>query len=150
MPQSFAKIIVHLIFSTKDRRPIIDHTWRSELHTLLGGLVNQSGGRSVIVGGVSDHVHLLFDLGRKISIADLVRVLKSTTTPWVTRDRAVDPTFSWQQGYAAFSVSESNIASVTRYIAQQEEHHRIRTFQDELREWLKKQKMEWDERYIWD
>lgn len=150
MPQSFAKINVHLVFSTKDRRPIINASWRSELHALLGGLVNQSGGQSLIVGGVADHVHLLFDLGRRITLADLVRILKSSTTPWVRRDRALDPTFSWQAGYSAFSVSESIVPSVKRYIANQEEHHRTQTYQDEVREWLKKQRMKWDERYIWD
>ena len=107
MPQSLAKVYLHVVFSTKHRAPLLADAWRSELFTVMGGAINNLGCQSLIVGGVADHVHVLFQLGRTISIADAVGKIKSTTSLWINQRHGID--FHWQAGYAAFSVSQSDI-----------------------------------------
>lgn len=150
MPQSLAKVYLHVIFSTKNREPVLADEWRDELFHVLGGATNNLGCQSLIVGGVADHVHLLFQLGRTISIADATGKIKSTSSAWVNQTRGLAMPFQWQAGYAAFSVSQSNLEAVREYIRNQPEHHRRVSFQDELREWLRRYEIEWDERYVWD
>jgi putative transposase len=103
-----------------------------------------------MVGGVADHIHMLFQLGRTISIADGVGKIKSTSSAWVNQSRGLPRPFHWQGGYAAFSVSQSNVEAVREYIRRQPEHHAKQPFQDELREWLRRYEIEWDERHVWD
>ena len=150
MPQSLAKSYLHVIFSTKHREPILADAWREELFSVLGGAANALGCQSILVGGVADHVHLLFQLGRTISIADAVGKIKSNSSLRVNRTRGLGTHFHWQAGYAAFSVSHSLLDRLREYIRQQEEHHKKRTFQDEVRAWLTKYEAEYDERYVWD
>lgn len=150
MPQSFGAMFVHAIFSTKHREPIILDPWREELFRVLGGLVNQSGSQSLIVGGVADHVHLLFRLSRTVSVADTMLAIKKASSAWVNQRPDATGTFHWQAGYGAFSVSASNLDPVREYIRRQPEHHQKQTFQDEYREWLTRYEEEWDERYVWD
>ena len=150
MPQSLAKIYLHTIFSTKNREPVLANDWRDDLFRVLGGTTNNLGCQSIIVGGVSDHVHLLFSLGRTISLADAIGKIKSTSSAWVNQTRVMTPAFHWQAGYGAFSVSQSRIETVRNYILRQPEHHAIQSFQDEFRQWLHEYKTEWDERYVWD
>jgi len=144
MAQSLAKVYLHAVFSTKLREPILADDWREELFRVLGGAANNLGCQSLIVGGVADHVHLLFQLSRTIS------KIKSTSSLWVNQSRGLESPFHWQGGYAAFSVSQSNVEAVREYIRRQAEHHAGKTFQDELREWLRRYEIEWDERYVWD
>ena len=150
MPQSLAKVYLHVVFSTKNRAPLLAHDWRPELFQVLGGATNNLGCQSLIVGGVTDHVHLLFVLGRTIAIADAVGKIKSTSSLWVNQTCGLAAPFHWQGGYAAFSVSQSNVEAVREYIRGQPEHHRVQSFQDELREWLRRYQVEWDEQYVWD
>jgi len=150
MPQSLAKVYLHVIFSTKNREPILADPWRDELFHVLGGTANNLGCQSLAVGGVSDHVHLLFQLGRTITIADAVGKIKSTSSVWVNQTRGLPAPFHWQNGYGAFSVSQSNVEAVRDYIRRQPEHHAGQSFQDELREWLRRYEIAWDERYVWD
>jgi REP element-mobilizing transposase RayT len=150
MPQSLAKIYIHAIFSTKNREPIVRDDWRDELFRFLGGTANNLGCQSLIVGGVSDHVHMLFQLGRTIALADAIGKIKSTSSTWVNQTRGLVRPFHWQNGYAAFSVSHSNVEATRQYIQRQPEHHARQSFQDELREWLRRHDVEWDERYVWD
>jgi REP element-mobilizing transposase RayT len=150
MPQSLAKVYIHAIFSTKNRDPVLADEWREELFAVLGGTANNLGCQSLIVGGVADHAHMLFQLGRTIAIADAVGKIKSTSSAWVNQTRGLPVPFHWQGGYAAFSVSQSNVDAVREDIRKQPEHHAKQSFQDELREWLKKYEIEWDERYVWD
>jgi REP element-mobilizing transposase RayT len=150
MAQSLSKIYVHVIFSTKNREPLLADEWRDELFHVLGGASNNLGCQSLIVGGVADHVHMLFQLGRTISIANAVGTIKSTSSAWVNQTRGVGIEFHWQAGYAAFSVSQSNVEAVREYIRRQPEHHEKQTFQEEVREWLRRYEIEWDERYVWD
>jgi REP element-mobilizing transposase RayT len=150
MPQSLAKVYLHVVFSTKGREPLLADSWRDELFRVLGGAANNLGCQSLIVGGVADHVHMLFVLVRTITIADAVGRIKSASSAWINQSRRVEGHFQWQGGYSAFSVSQSNVEAVRDYIARQAEHHARQSFQDELRDWLKRYGMQWDEKYIWD
>jgi REP element-mobilizing transposase RayT len=150
MPQSLAKVYLHVNFSTKDRAPTLAADWREELFQVLGGVANNSGCRSLVVGGVVDHVHLLFQLPRTLTIADAVRDINSNSSAWVNQTKKPETAFHWQSGYGAFSVSQSAVAAVREYIDHQPEHHERQSFQDEFREWLRRYEIEWDERYVWD
>jgi putative transposase len=150
MPQSLAKVYLHAVFSTQGREPHLKDGWRDELFRVLGGATNNLGCQTLIVGGVADHVHLLFQLGRTISIADAVGKIKSTSSLWIGQTHTELSKFHWQGGYAVFSVSQSNVEAVREYIRNQLDHHLKQSFQDELREWLRRYEIEWDERYVWD
>ncbi len=151
MPQSLSAVYVHLVFSTKDRRPLLrDKTVREALHSYLGGISKQLDCAPIQIGGVEDHVHLLARFGRTITQAEWVKELKRVSNLWL-KERGRDyADFEWQGGYADFSVSQSNLEPVKQYIAGQEEHHRKIGFQDELRALLKRHEIEWDEKYVWD
>jgi REP element-mobilizing transposase RayT len=151
MPQSLSAVYIHVVFSTKDRRPEFrDTALREALHTYLGGIAKQLESAPILIGGVEDHVHLLLCLGHSISQAELVKELKRVSNVWLKEQGKVVTDFQWQNGYGAFSVSHSNLPAVRKYIAGQEEHHRKMTFQDELRLLLQKHDLTWDERYLWD
>ena len=148
MPRTYTSLLTHIIFSTKERKPQISAELRPKLHAYLWGIAKRSGASPIAVNGTSDHVHLLFGARPDTCIADLVRTLKSNSSKWMHEAHG-QKFFAWQLGYAAFSVSKSNVGIVTRYIADQEQHHRKLTFQQELIAFLKKHEIEYDERYIW-
>ncbi len=151
MPQSLSAVYLHLVFSTKDRRPFLnDPTLRSEMHAYLGGVSQQLECPPILTGGVSDHVHMLARYGRTISQADWVKELKRVSSAWIKDRNASLWSFAWQAGYGVFSVSTSNLDAVRDYVARQEEHHLKSTFQDEFRALLRKHGIEFDERYVWD
>ena len=150
MGQSLIKIYVHVVFSTKNRQPLLKDAWRDELFQVLGGTANQIGCQSLIVGGVADHVHMLFQLGKTITPADILRRCKHASSMWINETHRDHVPFHWQSGYGAFSVSQSNVDAVIEYIRGQPDHHKKESFQDELRKWFRCYKMEWDERYVWD
>jgi REP element-mobilizing transposase RayT len=151
MSQSLSKILVHVVFSTKDRRPYLnDRELRTELHAYLGGILARLDCQSLIVGGVADHVHALSTLARTRTAADVVKELKRGSTLWVKAADSSLAEFAWQGGYGAFSIGASQIATVRNYIANQEEHHRKVSFQDEFRTLLARYDVEFDERYVWD
>jgi len=151
MPQSLANILVHLVFSTKDRLPFLeDQGLREGLHRYLGGIINEQGGQSLSVGGVSDHVHILCAMSKNVSAADFVRDLKRASSGWVKQQSSGTEKFAWQAGYGIFSVGQTEIAVVQGYIANQEEHHRTQTFQEEYRAFLVKYGVPYDERYVWE
>src|SRR6476659_5250275 len=139
MPQSLAKILVHAVFSTKDRRPFLrDLAIREELHRYLGGILNNLDCQPITVGGVEDHVHLLCALSRTCPAAEMVKELKRGSSLWLKTKSPNLQDFAWQNGYGIFSVGFSQKASVCDYIAGQEEHHRKISFQDEFRLLLKR------------
>ena len=151
MPQSLSAVYLHLVFSTKDRRPFLrDKTVRDALHAYMGGVTKTLDCPPLIVGGVEDHVHLLCRFARTITQAEWVKELKRVSNGWLKEQGRDYADFEWQGGYADFSVSQSNLEPVKQYIASQEEHHRKTTFQDELRTLLRKHEIEFDERYVWD
>ncbi|HWW01982.1 MAG TPA: transposase [Candidatus Acidoferrum sp.] len=149
MPQSLSKILVHLIFSTKHREPLIGPVIRPRLHAYIVGILDNLKSPSLQTGGVADHVHILCALSRTISSAKLLEEVKKSSSKWMKDDGGV-PGFSWQAGYGAFSIGESQADDVIRYIQNQEEHHRKVTFQDEFRRFLDRYRVAYDERYVWD
>jgi REP element-mobilizing transposase RayT len=150
MPQSLSLVIVHVIFSTKERRPFLDPDTRPKLHAYLATVARNAGCEAYRVGGVADHVHLAIRLSRTITIADLVEELKTSSSKWLKTQSPALAAFSWQRGYACFSVGPADLDSLRAYIDGQEEHHKTRTFQDEFRMFLKKYGVEYDEAYVWD
>jgi REP element-mobilizing transposase RayT len=147
MPATFTSLHFHLIFSTKGREPLIAPAWMARLHEYLGGTVRGLDGFPQGIGGVVDHVHLLVGLKATHCLADFMRELKKASSLWVHEEVGVRR-FAWQSGYAAFSVSATARNGVRRYIAHQEEHHRRRTFREELQELLQKAGVQFDERYL--
>jgi putative transposase len=151
MAQSLARLWTHLIFSTKDRFPFLtDKVLRTEMHAFLAEMIRNLGCETLIVGGVEDHAHSLFALSRTHPIARVVKEIKRTSSGWIKEAAPKLSKFHWQGGYAAFSVSQSNLVDVIRYIENQEEHHKRVLFQDEYRALLKAYEIDFDERYIWD
>jgi REP element-mobilizing transposase RayT len=151
MPQSLAQIYLHLIFSTKGRRPWLqDQVIRDELHKYLAKTCTEKDCPAIQVGGVADHVHILCRFGRSISVSGLVKELKYESSKWTKEKAETLADFYWQNGYGAFSISPSHVEPLRTYILNQEEHHRTETFQDEFRRLLTKYGIEWDERYVWD
>lgn len=150
MPQSFSCLHTHIVFSTKNRQRFLTPTVTERLYPYLGGILRNRKCQLLRVGGVEDHVHLLIRQARDISISEMVGELKSISSGWIHDEFPDLKHFYWQQGYAAFSVSLSGIDTVSAYIDNQAEHHRVKTYQEELREFLEKHGIEFDERYMWD
>jgi REP element-mobilizing transposase RayT len=151
MAQSLARLWTHLIFSTKNRFPFLtDKVLRAEMHAYLAEMLRKHDCETLIVGGVEDHTHALFTLSRTLPIASVVKEVKRTSSGWIKDTAPKLSKFHWQAGYAAFSVSQSNLQEVIRYIENQEEHHKRVTFQDEYRAFLKAYGIDFDERYVWD
>ena len=150
MPQSLSAVYIHLVFSTKERRPFLkDETIRASLHSYLGGISKQLKCAPIITGGMDDHIHHLARFARTITQAEWVKELKRVSNLWL-KEKHLIRGFEWQSGYADFSVSASNLELVKKYIANQQHHHRKINFQDELRILLRRHDVEWDEKYIWD
>ena len=150
MPQSLVRNYIHIVFGTKNRYPFIDKPIENQLFSYLGGVCKNMECNPVIVGGYQDHIHILCLLSRKIALMKLVEVLKSHSSKWIKTKGDRYQNFYWQRGYGGFSVNPTEIAVVEKYILQQEEHHQKRTFQDEYRAFLRKYRLEYDERYVWD
>lgn len=147
MPSTHSSLHYHLVFGTKNRHPWIDRAWSDRLYTYLGGVVRELGGHPEAIGGMHDHVHLLFGLSPSHRLSDFVRDLKRGSSRWVHEQFSLTG-FAWQEGYGVFTVSASNREEVASYIARQEEHHRKRTFREEYIEFLRKSGVEFDERYL--
>ncbi len=151
MPQSLAKILVHLVFSTKDRRPFLrDKNLREELHNYLGGILTNHDCQPIIIGGVEDHVHILSTLARTCEAAAMVKEVKRGSSLWLKTKSPDLYDFAWQSGCGIFSIGFSQVETMRNYIAGQEEHHRIISFQDEFRKFLRRYEIEFDECYVCD
>lgn len=150
MPQSLSLVILHIIFSTKERRGFINEAIRPHLHSYMATVGRNANCDCYRVGGVADHVHLAIRLSRTVTIAELVENLKTSSSKWLKTQAPDLADFSWQRGYACFSVGPADVDPLCKYIDGQEEHHRSRTFQDEYRMFLKKYGVDHDEAYVWD
>ena len=150
MSQSLVKNLVHLVFSTKHRQPWLPKEHRDALFAYQAGTFREWESPALIIGGVEDHVHSLFSLSRNHALKKIVEEVKKGSSKWMKSDGPRHAVFCWQAGYAAFSVSQSNVEAVSRYISNQEPHHRKVTFQDELRALFQRHEIEFDERYVWD
>lgn len=151
MSQSLGKILVHVIFSTKDRRLFFREKFlREELHGYLGGILINHDCQPIVIGGVEDHVHILSTLSRTCQAAEMVKEVKRGSSLWLKTKMPNSQDFAWQHGYGIFSIGFSQIEAVRQYIAGQEGHHRKVSFQDEYREFLKRYAVEFNERFVWD
>jgi REP element-mobilizing transposase RayT len=150
MPQSLARLHIHLIFSTKNRDAFIVDSIRESLHGYMATVLQNLGCAPVLINSVEDHIHLLFDLARTVTVSQVVEDVKKSSSKWIKTEGAMFSTFASQSGYGAFAVSESNLDTVRNYIANQQEHHRKKTFQKEYREFLQRHRIVFDERYLWD
>jgi len=150
MSQSLCKNFIHLIFSTKERRPLLTDDIRDEMHGYLGGVLRNWESPSIIIGGVEDHVHILFLVSKNHALAKIVEEVKSGSSKWIKTKSTKLINFYWQNGYGAFSVSQSNVKSVRQYIQKQKEHHDTVSYQDEFRNFVKRHDVDYEERYVWD
>ncbi len=151
MAQSLSKIVLHIIFSTKDRYPFLkDLETRAQLHAYMAGICRQQKSPAFLIGGVADHVHLLCHLNRTCTVADLVKEAKRSSSLWTKEEGGMLEKFAWQGGYGAFSVGQSQVDEVSKYISDQEVHHQRLSFQEEYRQFLRRYEIEYDERYVWD
>ena len=148
MSSSYTNLIYHIIFSTKDRQPLITEAHQPRLYDYIGGTLRALGGVSLAINGMEDHVHLLAKLRPDKSLSDVLRDLKANASGWMHDMFPELKEFSWQRGYGAFTVSQSQIADVRKYIADQQEHHRAQSFRDEFLRFLRVNGVEYDERYI--
>ena len=150
MPQSFASLHYHLIFSTKNRAPLLSDDVSDPLYAYIGGILRAENGALAAAGGMPDHIHLLVSLGRESSLSDILRQIKGSSSRWVHETFPSRRGFAWQSGYAAFAVSYSLVHRVKHYIATQADHHRTVTFQEEFLAFLRRHEIEFDARYLWD
>ena len=149
MPQSLTKVLIHIVFSTKNRRPLIQENFEHGLYAYISGIIDNQACKLLIGGGAADHIHLLVSLGRQVSISTLIGHIKRESSLWVKANGGPSD-FYWQEGYGAFSIGQSQVPAVTKYIATQKEHHAKHDFQDEFRSLLPRYQVEYDERYVWD
>jgi len=150
MPQSLAKVYVHLVFSTKNREPLLIEAVRADLHAYMAGILRDLESPVVEINTEPDHAHVLFILSRTRALSVLVRELKSGSSAWIKTRGDGFTAFHWQNGYGAFSVSQSAVNDVREYIRRQHEHHKLVSFQDEFRAFLRRYEITFDERYVWD
>jgi len=150
MPQSLASLHIHLVFSTKNREPLLADSVRNPLHAYMATVLQNLNCHPVLINSVEDHIHLLFDLARTVSVSQAVEDVKKASSKWIKTQGTPFAKFAWQSGYGAFAVSESKVETVREYIADQREHHRTKTFQEEYRKFLKRHRIAFDEKYVWD
>jgi REP element-mobilizing transposase RayT len=150
MPQSLARLHVHLIFSTKNRAGLLPDTIRPSLHACMATVLQNLGCPPALINSVEDHVYILFELARTVAVSEAVEEVKKSSSKWIKTQGDEFAGFAWQAGYGAFAVSESNVPAVREYIAGQQEHHRRKGFQEEYRAFLQRHGVSCDERYVWD
>jgi len=150
MPQSLSKLYIHLIFSTKQREPLLLRPLRERVHAYLATVLNTLDSPARQIGGMSDHVHILFRMSRNHALADVVETIKTSSSKWIKTQSPALRAFHWQNGYGGFSLSPSEAEAVAENIDRQEEHHRTASFQEEYRKFLQTYGIEYDERHVWD
>jgi REP element-mobilizing transposase RayT len=150
MASTLTNLLFHIVFSTKNREPVITSPIRADLYRYIGGIVRGEGGKLLEIGGIADHVHLVIRFKSIHSVATMVKIVKSKSSKWLNEQPRRPGRFEWQRGYAAFTVSASQLDKLRAYVRNQAQHHRRRSFQDELRALLDRHGVEYDERYIWD
>ena len=150
MPQSLSKILVHLIYSTKNRERVLAGDVRDELHRYSAGILKELESPAILINSVEDHIHILYLHSKNYSPSKIVEEVKKGSSKWLKTKGPGYANFHWQNGYGAFSVSQSGVADVIEYIENQQEHHQRKTFQEEFREFLRRYEVPFDERYVWD
>ena len=149
MANSYTSLFAHIIFSTHNREPLLKSEWRERLFAYMGGIARENKIKAVSIGGVMDHAHMLVLIPANIPIAKDVQLVKGGSSKWLHENNTSLKNFAWQEGYGAFSISAAQVPEVAAYIAGQEEHHRIKSFQEEYLSFLKECNVDYDERYVW-
>jgi REP element-mobilizing transposase RayT len=147
---TFTNLLFHIVYSTKYRKALISAVWQDELYGYIGGIFRENNATLIKIGGIADHVHILAKLSPTIAISDVLRLVKTNSSKWINERSDVHFKFQWQPGFSAFSVSESQVPAVVSYIANQAEHHRTRTFEEEFLGMLRKHRIEFDPRYVFE
>lgn len=150
MAGTFSQIFIQYVFVVKYRSNLLETPWRLEVFKYMSGIIAAKGQKSIIVNGVSDHVHVFVGLKPSMRISDLARDIKNNTTLFINEQKFTPYKFSWQEGYGAFSYANSEVKRVFRYIENQEEHHRKKSFKEEYIEFLKQFELEYEEKYLFD
>ncbi len=150
MASTLTRILIHITFSTKHREPIIPVSIEPDLYAYIGGICRRMDSPLLAMNGPADHVHLLVGLSKTVALSDLLLNVKRDSSTWIKDSEPSLANFSWQQGYFAFSIGESGLDALHAYIANQKEHHKTIDFKDEVRAFLRKYGIEWNERYVWD
>ena len=150
MPGAYTQIYIQIVFAVKGRGNLISKTWREELHKYISGIITNKGQKSIIVNGVSDHVHIFVGLRPAMALSDLVRDIKNNSTNFINEKKFVKGKFSWQEGYGAFSYAHSQIEKVYNYILNQDQHHHKKTFKEEYLDFLERYQVEYDEKYLFE
>jgi REP element-mobilizing transposase RayT len=149
MANTYTNLLYHIIFSTKNRRPIIQPSFRDELEQYITGIIQAEGCALVEIGGMPDHLHIVARFRPDRSVSEMVRLIKANSSKWVNETRGLAERFEWQTGYGAFTVSQSQLDKLRAYVRGQEEHHHVRSFQEEYLEFLERHGITYDERYVW-
>jgi REP element-mobilizing transposase RayT len=150
MPGTYSQLYIQIVFAVKGRQNLIEKEWRDELHKYISGIITGKGQKSIIVNGVADHIHCFVGLKPAMAISDLVRDIKNNSSKYVNENGWVKGKFRWQEGFGSFSYSHSHIDNVYRYILNQEEHHKKKTFKQEYLEFLEKFRIEFNEKYLFE
>ena len=150
MAGTFSQLYIQIVFAVKGRRNLIDKKWKDELYKYISGIITNKGHKSIIVNGVSDHIHIFVGLKPSMAISDLVRDIKNNSSNFINDKKFLESKFSWQEGYGAFSYAHSQIEQVYNYILNQEKHHQKQTFKDEYLEFLEKFQIEYNEKYLFE
>ncbi len=150
MAGTYTQIYIQIVFTVKGKEKIISKKWKNELYKYISGIITKKGHKSIIVNGVSDHIHLFVGLNPSMAISDLVRDIKNNSSKYINNNKFVKGKFSWQEGYGAFSYAHSQVEQVYNYILNQEQHHHKKTFQEEYVEFLNKFDIDYNEKYLFD
>jgi len=150
MANTYSQIYIHIVFSVKGRQNLILKSFREELHKYITGIVQNRDQKMLAVYCMPDHTHILIGLRPSISISDLVRDIKASSSKFINDKKMVRGKFNWQEGFGVFSYSRSQVNNVIRYILKQEEHHKKKTFKEEYIDLLKKFEIEYDEKYLFE
>ncbi|MBX2934508.1 MAG: IS200/IS605 family transposase [Ferruginibacter sp.] len=150
MPGTFSQVYIQVVFAVKGRENLIGKAWKDDLHKYIAGIIKGKGHKSIIVNGMPDHIHVFIGLKPAMSISDLARDIKNNSSKWINDNKLIQGKFQWQEGYGAFSYSQSHIENVYNYILNQEEHHKVKSFREEYIDFLKKFEIEHDEKYLFE
>lgn len=150
MPQSLVKILIHAVFSTKNRSDLIVPEIENDLFGYMNGIVENNSSKLILANGTSNHIHLLISLGKTLSISELIGDIKRDSSVWIKKQDSQFSNFHWQEGYGAFSVGQTQVSDVLKYIGNQKEHHKQKSFENEMRSFYRKYEIDIDERYVWD
>lgn len=149
MAQTLTSLLIHVVFSTKDRRHLINREMELPLHSYMAGTLLNLGSPCLAIGGTSNHVHILISFSKKLALSTAIGELKKSSSKWMKSQGPANRHFAWQEGYGAFSIGQSQVSALKRYILKQHEHHRTKSFEDEFIQFLRKYELEFDEQFLW-